>query len=113
VTAVDVTIATFNLNLFGRWNLYVAVPETRALPGVEAAAAVEPPRGWLEEAPGLAATRGVETRDAESPDVQIVLEGDLTAGSSGTKSTTATCLKGSAPDPSRIILRRRRVCGAA
>jgi hypothetical protein len=29
---MDVTVGTFNLNnLFGRWNLYVEVPETRAI----------------------------------------------------------------------------------
>ena len=79
---MDVTVATFNLNnLFGRWNLYVEVSETRARdPGSEAPAAVEPPRAWLDEAPGLAATRAAGTRDAEPPDVQIVLEGDLVAG---------------------------------
>jgi hypothetical protein len=49
---MDVSVATFSLNnLFGRWNVYVEVPEMRAIPGAEAPAAVEPPRDWLEEAP--------------------------------------------------------------
>jgi hypothetical protein len=78
---MNVTVGTFNLNnLFGRWNLYVEVPETRALPGAAESAAVEPPRDWLEEPPPLAGTRDHEARDADPPDVKIVLEGDLVAG---------------------------------
>jgi len=78
---MDVTVGTFNLNnLFGRWNLYVEVPEARALRGAEAPAAVEPPRDWLEEPPQVSSARSAETRAAEPPDVQIVLEGDLVPG---------------------------------
>jgi hypothetical protein len=83
---MDVTVGTFSLNnLFGRWNLYVEVPETRALPGTETPAAIEPPRDWLEEAPGLAGTRGATTRDAAPPDVERSRGTSCRAGSSGTR----------------------------